>query len=122
MAVALMNRLIDRFCRPLISLSLVLLVVAAALASWGACTAKRDRARDANLRNLFAKIAINRGITIVEQPLLTLRGHTRPVSQVAFSPNGRLVASAGGDGDATVRIWDSQTAELLMTLGGHDRG
>jgi len=30
----------------------------------------------------------------------TLEGHTRPVVAIAFSPDGHLVASAGGDGTA----------------------
>src|ERR1041385_15497 len=59
---------------------------------------------------------------IRDQPLLTLKGHTRRVNRAAFSPDGTRIASAGGDGDATVRIWDSQTGALLFTLTGHDRG
>src|SRR2546426_10234962 len=56
---------------------------------------------------------------IRDQALLTLKGHTRRVTRAAFSPDGARIASAGGDGDATVRIWNSQTAALLYTLKGH---
>src|SRR5436190_709519 len=56
------------------------------------------------------------------QPLLVLKGHTRGVYRVAFSPDGTRLVSAGGDGDATVKIWNPQTGELLRTLSGHDRG
>src|SRR5262245_33957662 len=59
---------------------------------------------------------------IRDQPLLVLKGHTRRVNRVAFSPDGSRIASAGGDGDATARIWDAQTGALLLTLTGHDRG
>ena len=41
--------------------------------------------------------------------LLVLRGHTREVCCVTYSPDGQSLASAGGDG--TVKIWDAATGE-----------
>ncbi|OAI39250.1 hypothetical protein AYO40_01385 [Planctomycetaceae bacterium SCGC AG-212-D15] len=48
---------------------------------------------------------------------LTLRGHTAAVSAIAFSPDGKYLASAGHD--RTARIWDSRTGTLVRTLTGH---
>jgi WD40 repeat protein len=36
---------------------------------------------------------------------------------VAFSPDGRWVATAGGD--CTVRVWDARTLEPIQTVRGH---
>jgi len=47
----------------------------------------------------------------------TLTGHTGQVCGVAFSPDGRLLATASYD--MTARLWDPATGEHLRTLTGH---
>jgi parallel beta-helix repeat protein len=47
----------------------------------------------------------------------TLAGHTSYVLSVAFSPDGKVLAS--GSGDTTIKLWDVATGTLLRTLQGH---
>src|SRR6266702_2319742 len=47
----------------------------------------------------------------------TLRGHTEEIRQIAWSPDGRLLAS--GSNDQTVRLWDVATGRQIRALEGH---
>jgi WD40 repeat protein len=49
--------------------------------------------------------------------LQTLKGHTDRVQSVAFSSDGRLLAS--GSDDKTIQLWDPATGTLQQTLKGH---
>jgi WD40 repeat protein/serine/threonine protein kinase len=46
-----------------------------------------------------------------------LRGHTERIACVAFSPDGRRLATASAD--KTVRIWDTETGQELLALRKH---
>jgi WD40 repeat protein len=47
-----------------------------------------------------------------------LRGHARPTTGLAFSPDGRRLVTAGG-WDDTLKLWDPQSHEEILTFGTH---
>ncbi|KZZ90701.1 WD repeat-containing protein 5B [Ascosphaera apis ARSEF 7405] len=49
-----------------------------------------------------------------------LKGHTRGVSAVQFSPDGTMIASSSAD--CTIRVWDTASGRLIRVFEGHLAG
>ncbi|NMG05524.1 NB-ARC domain-containing protein [Brasilonema sp. UFV-L1] len=56
---------------------------------------------------------------LAEKTAVILQGHTGWVCSVAFSPDGKTLAS--GSSDRTLKLWDISNGRCLKTLLGHTR-
>jgi len=54
---------------------------------------------------------------LYHRELMTLKGHGDSVLSVAFSPDGKRLAT--GSHDRTAKLWDAATGQELTTLKGH---
>ena len=58
--------------------------------------------------------------TFTNDELVTLRKHTGSINALAFSPDGKMLAS--GSTDKTVQLWDTTTGAHLATFNEHIKG
>lgn len=54
---------------------------------------------------------------LCHRELITLKGHTSYVTSVAFSPDGKRLASPSHD--RTMKVWDATSGQETLTLTGH---
>ena len=73
---------------------------------------KKQTAKDASLAGQPGWQPVP-GVTL----RLTLRGHKDWIGRIAWSPDGKWLASPSND--KTIRIWDAVTGKVVRTLAGH---
>ena len=76
-----------------------------------------DRLTKRDTRPIFSAGRIQPGAQRFQNVWKTFSGHTNWVRSLAFSPNGRTIASGSGDG--TIRLWNVATGLHNRTLKGH---
>ncbi|WZO97466.1 protein kinase [Isosphaeraceae bacterium EP7] len=68
----------------------------------------------------YAKITVVVLDVATGRVLHTLVGHTADIVAIAFSPDGRRIATASYD--RTIKLWDTATGREVFTLRGHTAG
>ena len=86
---------------------------------------KKDRIEDIAYSPDSNKLAVaaGNGIWLYDaqtgQELVQCAGHTHKVFNVAFRPDGEVLASIAGGHDGTIRIWDVHTGKNLRIFKHH---
>ena len=67
--------------------------------------------------SVFFLFTFSLSLTTQQAQLVVQKGHADGVKSVAFSPDGKTLAS--GSSDQTIKIWDLTSGRELRTLVGH---
>jgi WD40 repeat protein len=68
-------------------------------------------------RPVLALALVSMGAHALAQTPTELKGHTGLIHSLAFSPDGKVLASGSFDND--IKLWDYPSGKLLSTLKGH---